>query len=83
MLVQLFIIYFGLAQLDWLRASYFWVILKEPFWCAIIAFSLNTGAYTLILDLPFKLLKRVISRQDKVLVCQNLKYLTNANSNSN
>ncbi len=46
MLVQLFIIYFGLAQLDWLRASYFWIILKEPFWCAIIAFSLNTGAYT-------------------------------------
>ena len=46
MLVQLFIIYFGLAQLDWLRASYFWVILKDPFWCAIIAFSLNTGAYT-------------------------------------
>ncbi len=46
MLVQLFIIYFGLAQLDWLRESFLWVILKEPFWCAIIAFSLNTGAYT-------------------------------------
>ena len=23
-----------------------WVILKEPYWCAIIAFALNTGAYT-------------------------------------
>ena len=23
-----------------------WVVLKEPYWCAIIAFSLNTGAYT-------------------------------------
>tara|TARA_B100001996_G_C18633061_1_gene582564 strand:+ start:138 stop:812 length:675 start_codon:yes stop_codon:yes gene_type:complete len=46
MLVQLFIIYFGLAQIEALRESFMWVILKEPFWCAIIAFSLNTGAYT-------------------------------------
>ncbi len=46
MLVQLFIIYFGLAQIELLRTSFLWVILKEPYWCAIIAFSLNTGAYT-------------------------------------
>ena len=46
MLVQLFIIYFGLAQIEYLRSSFLWVILKEPYWCAIIAFSLNTGAYT-------------------------------------
>ena len=46
MLVQLFIIYFGLAQIEYLRSSFFWIILKEPYWCAIIAFSLNTGAYT-------------------------------------
>tara|TARA_Y100000591_G_C21791713_1_gene676926 strand:+ start:582 stop:1259 length:678 start_codon:yes stop_codon:yes gene_type:complete len=46
MLVQLFIIYFGLAQIETLRSSFLWVILKEPYWCAIIAFSLNTGAYT-------------------------------------
>ena len=46
MLVQLFIIYFGLAQIESLRTSFLWVILKEPYWCAIIAFSLNTGAYT-------------------------------------
>ena len=46
MLVQLFIIYFGLAQIEALRSSFLWVILKEPYWCAIIAFSLNTGAYT-------------------------------------
>ena len=46
LLVQIFIIYFGLAQIEYLRASFLWVILKEPYWCAIIAFTLNTGAYT-------------------------------------
>ena len=46
MLVQLFIIYFGLAQIEYLRSSFLWVVLKEPYWCAIIAFALNTGAYT-------------------------------------
>ena len=46
LLVQIFIIYFGLGQLEWLRDSFLWVIFKEPFSCAIIAFTLNTGAYT-------------------------------------
>ena len=46
LLVQIFIIYFGLAQIEILRTSILWVILKEPYWCAIIAFTLNTGAYT-------------------------------------
>tara|TARA_B100000941_G_scaffold249892_1_gene195931 strand:- start:402 stop:1073 length:672 start_codon:yes stop_codon:yes gene_type:complete len=46
LLVQIFIIYFGLGQIEFLRSSFLWVILKEPYWCAIIAFSLNTGAYT-------------------------------------
>ena len=45
-LVQIFIIYFGLGQIEYLRTTFLWVILKEPYWCAIIAFSLNTGAYT-------------------------------------
>ena len=46
LLVQIFIIYFGLGQIEYLRTTFFWVVLKEPYWCAIIAFSLNTGAYT-------------------------------------
>jgi octopine/nopaline transport system permease protein len=46
LLVQIFIIYFGLGQIEFLRESFLWVILKEPYWCAIIAFALNTGAYT-------------------------------------
>ncbi len=46
MLVQLFIIYFGLAQIEYIRSSFLWIVLKEPYWCAIIAFALNSGAYT-------------------------------------
>ena len=46
LLVQIFIIYFGLGQIEYLRSTILWNVLKEPYWCAIIAFSLNTGAYT-------------------------------------
>ena len=46
LLVQIFIIYFGLGQIESLRSSLLWEVLKEPYWCAIIAFALNTGAYT-------------------------------------
>jgi polar amino acid transport system permease protein len=46
LLVQIFLIYYGLGQFDAVRESILWPILREPFWCAIIAFALNTGAYT-------------------------------------
>ena len=46
LLVQIFIIYFGFGQIEFIRDSFLWIILKEPYWCAIIAFALNTGAYT-------------------------------------
>jgi len=46
LLVQIFIIYFGLAQLEWIRDSFLWLFLKEPYSCAILAFTLNTGAYS-------------------------------------
>lgn len=46
LLVQIFLIYYGASQFEWVKQSVLWVVLKEPFWCAIIAFSLNTGAYT-------------------------------------
>ena len=45
LLVQTFLIYYGLAQFDWVRESWAWVFLREPWWCALIAFSLNSGAY--------------------------------------
>ncbi len=44
-LVQIFIIYYGLPQFGFIRGSIFWPILREPMGCAIVALSLNTGAY--------------------------------------
>ncbi|EGY00236.1 polar amino acid transport system permease protein [Nitrospirillum viridazoti Y2] len=46
LLVQIFLIYYGLGQFDAVRQSVLWPLLREPYWCAIIAFVLNTGAYT-------------------------------------
>ena len=44
-LVQIFIIYYGLPQFEEVRDSIFWSILREPTGCAILALTLNTGAY--------------------------------------
>ena len=44
-LVQIFIIYYGLPQFESIRESIFWHILREPTGCAILALTLNTGAY--------------------------------------
>ena len=72
MLVQIFIIYFGLAQIEYLRTSFLWVILKEPYWCAIIAFTLNTGAYTSeILRSAFQTIKPGIIEAGKSLGVTN------------
>ena len=44
-LVQIFIIYYGLPQFEAISGSIYWPILREPFGCAILALTLNTGAY--------------------------------------
>jgi octopine/nopaline transport system permease protein len=46
LLVQLFLIYYGASQIGWIRSSVLWPILRDPLWCAIIAFSLNHASYT-------------------------------------
>jgi arginine/ornithine transport system permease protein len=46
LLVQLFLIYFGLAQFGLLRQSFLWPWLSSPLVCVIATFVLNTGAYT-------------------------------------
>lgn len=46
LLVQIFLIYYGLGQFEAVRESMLWLFLREPFWCAILALTLNTGAYT-------------------------------------
>ena len=72
LLVQIFIIYFGLGQIEYLRSTFWWVILKEPYWCAIIAFALNTGAYTSeILRSAFQTIKPGIIEAGKSLGISN------------
>ena len=46
LLVQIFLVYYGLGQFEFIRDSILWPILREPYWCAILALTLNTGAYT-------------------------------------
>lgn len=46
LLVQLFLVYYGLSQFEAVRASpILWPILREPYWCAIITMALHTAAY--------------------------------------
>ena len=46
MLVQLFLIYYGLAQFDAVRNSVVWPWLSSAWFCACLSFVLNTAAYT-------------------------------------
>ena len=50
LLIQLYLIYYGLSQLEWIQARWDsvwpWTHFKEPFFCALLAFSLNTAGYT-------------------------------------
>ena len=45
MLVQLFVIYYGLPQFESIQDSVFWPLLREPFYCAVLSFTLAAGAY--------------------------------------
>jgi arginine/ornithine transport system permease protein len=51
LLVQVYLIYYGVAQLDWVQARWDaiwpWVWFKEPLFCTLVAFVLNTTAYTI------------------------------------
>ena len=46
LLVQLFVIYYGFAQFPAVRESSLWPLLREAWFCAWLAFALNTTAYT-------------------------------------
>lgn len=45
LLVQLFLVYYGLAQFDAVRQSALWPFLRDPYWCAIITMTMHTAAY--------------------------------------
>lgn len=45
-LVLLYIVYYGLAQIDWIRDSFLWrPVLRHAYWCAVIVFALQASAY--------------------------------------
>ncbi|QEY65407.1 ABC transporter permease [Metapseudomonas lalkuanensis] len=45
LLVQLFLVYYGLAQFDAVRKGPLWPYLRDPFWCAVITMTMHTAAY--------------------------------------
>lgn len=45
LLVQLFLIYYGLGQFPTVRHSFAWPVLREAFACAVISLALCTAAY--------------------------------------
>ncbi|WP_018152955.1 ABC transporter permease [Leeia oryzae] len=51
MLVQLLVTYYGFGQFKWMQDQWnagnsFWLLFREPYFCACFAFTLNTCAYT-------------------------------------
>lgn len=46
LLIQMFLIYYGLGQFQAVRQSVFWIVLKDPFGCAVLSLALCTGGYT-------------------------------------
>ncbi len=45
LLVQIYLIYFGLGSVEFIRESFIWYLLREPFWCGVLALTINTVAY--------------------------------------
>ncbi|GGC92046.1 amino acid ABC transporter permease [Halopseudomonas salina] len=45
LLLQLFLVYYGLSQFEAVRESMFWPYLREPYWCALITMTMHTAAY--------------------------------------
>lgn len=51
LLAQLMIVYYGFGQFEWLQQAWqegnvLWLWLRDPFWCALLALTMNTAAYT-------------------------------------
>ena len=46
LLVQIFLIYYGIAQFEIIRETFVWSFFKEAYWCGILALTLNTCAYS-------------------------------------
>lgn len=49
LLIQFFLIYYGLSQFAWVRESLLWSVIYHPFACAVIALAINSAAYSTVL----------------------------------
>lgn len=70
LLVQIFLLYYGAAEFEWIQKSLFWSVLQHPFCCATIVLALNSSAYTTIL------LSNAVNSIPKgeIEVCQSLNF---------
>ena len=46
LLIQIFVIYYGFSAVPFIRQSFLWPVLREPYWCGLLALILNDAAYT-------------------------------------
>ena len=46
LMIQLFLIYYGLGQFEFVRESPLWWVLRAPYACAVLALALCTAGYT-------------------------------------
>ncbi|MEG9498849.1 arginine ABC transporter permease ArtM [Mannheimia indoligenes] len=49
LLVQFFLIYYGPGQFEWITQSAAWGLFSDAWFCAVLALSLNSAAYTTLL----------------------------------
>jgi His/Glu/Gln/Arg/opine family amino acid ABC transporter permease subunit len=45
-LVQVFLLYYGASQFEVIQRSILWPVLRDPFWCVVVALGLNSASYT-------------------------------------
>lgn len=46
LLIQLYLIYYGVVYIEGIQESMFWPVVREAFYPCLLAFTLNTAAYT-------------------------------------
>ncbi|WP_136805611.1 ABC transporter permease [Desulfosediminicola flagellatus] len=46
LLIQMFLVYYGMGQFEAIKDTFIWDLFKEAHFCALFTFALNTGAYT-------------------------------------
>ncbi len=59
LLVQMYMVYYGMGQFEYIKETFMWKYFQEAYFCALFAFTLNTAGYTIeilrgaIVNTPF------------------------------